>query len=80
MCLQCLLEINGVHHEQEVVETSLCVWWDVPFRHKLLSFLTIFCRLQKNKAVVIYLKCPEELDIEGIGVVKRPWGLGQPFV
>lgn len=51
-----------------------------PFRHKLLSFLTIFCRLQKYKAVVVYLKCPEELDIEAIGVVKRPQGLGQPFV
>lgn len=62
------------------METSLCVWWDVPFRYKLLSFLTIFCRLQKYKAVVVYLKCPEELDIEAIGVVKRPQGLGQPFV
>lgn len=59
---------------------SLCVRWDVPFRHKLLSFLTIFHRLQKSKAVIVYLKCPEELDIEGIGVFKRPQGLGQPFM
>lgn len=37
-------------------------------------------RLQRSRAILIYLKCLEEPDKEGIGVAKRAQSLSQPCV
>lgn len=70
--------INGTHHEKGVAGQSITAWGRVcPAETRCYLNLSVFQRPQKSKAVLVYLKCAEELDI---GVAKIAQGLGESFV
>lgn len=70
--------IKGTVHEKVVVEHEMDVYKVKCAIHKQATFCSL-PRLQKSRVDLIYLKCHEKLENEGVGVgvVTRAQGLGQ---